>query len=314
MPWKDRYTVCDEKSLVDDDVSWPSKQQIAVRVVVDYSVDAVGDGIGHTDINRSVIAHARGVQVWRLLDLFDKYGVRATFAVPAIMAEAFGDNVREASQRGHEIAAHGYLHEDVSKLDRQEEERRLRLTTDLLEDVAGNRPVGWFSLPTRNDPDGCGYLSSNTMALLDEAGYSYFGNGLADDIPYYWIYDYETRKNVLTLPYYYHFDDQWFISFPGVGAAVGSENPAALYTNWRREFDASYRRGRCFSMVIHPYLIQCTYGLEVLERFFIHMTAFPGIWCATGAEIADHWQATYPAATHLNLTESIWQDYSGSLS
>jgi peptidoglycan/xylan/chitin deacetylase (PgdA/CDA1 family) len=314
MPWKDRYTVCDEKSLVDDDVSWPNKQQIAVRVVVDYSVDAVGDGIGHTDINRSVIAHARGVQVWRLLDLFDKYGVRATFAVPAIMAEAFGDNVREASQRGHEIAAHGYLHEDVSKLDRQEEERRLRLTTDLLEDVAGNRPVGWFSLPTRNDPDGCGYLSSNTMALLDEAGYSYFGNGLADDIPYYWIYDFEKRKNVLTLPYYYHFDDQWFISFPGVGAAVGSENPAALYTNWRREFDASYRRGRCFSMVIHPCLIQCTYGLEVLERFFIHMTAFPGIWCATGAEIADHWQATYPAATHLNLTESIWQDYSGSLS
>ena len=314
MPWKDQYTVCDEKSLDDGDVIWPNRQQIAVRVVVDYSVEATGDGIGRTDISRSVIAHGRGVEIGRLLDLVDKYDLRATFAVPAIMAETFGDSVREAAKRGHEIAAHGYLHEDVGKLDYQEEERRLRLTTDLLTEVAGQKPMGWFSLPTRKDPDGCGFLSPNTMKLLDEAGYSYFGNGLADDIPYYWVYDFETRSNILALPYYYHFDDQWFISFPGTGAAVGSENPAALYNNWRREFDASYKRGRCFSMVIHPYLIQCSYGLEILERFFNHVTAMPGVWFASGAEIADHWQATYPAATHLHLKESIWQDHAGSLS
>ena len=42
--------------------------------------------------------------------------------------------------------------------------------------------------------------------------------------------------------------------------------------------------------------------------------AMPGVWFASGAEIADHWQATYPAATHLHLKESIWQDHTGSLS
>jgi hypothetical protein len=40
------------------------------------------------------------------------------------------------------------------------------------------------------------------MDLLIEAGYAYMGNGLADDIPHYWVTDFTSRRAILTLPYY----------------------------------------------------------------------------------------------------------------
>ena len=314
MPWKEGYTISNERTMKDDEISWPDNQQIAVRIVVDYSVDAAGDGIGRKDIQSHVAQHGKRVEIWSLLDLFEKHNLRATFAVPAIMAETFPESVREAIKRGHEVAAHGYLHEDVSKLEQDEEKRRLDLTTEFLEEICGHKPLGWFSLPSRKDEFGCGKLSPNTVNLLIDAGYEYLGNGLADDIPYYWVSDFDTRRNILTLPYYYHFDDQWFISFPGHGLGCGNENPETLYQNWKQEFDASYLRGRFFSMFIHPYLIQWGYGMETLESIIAYIKGFPSVWNPTGIECARYWKSTYPASKYLDLKKSVWKDYPGSLS
>jgi polysaccharide deacetylase family protein (PEP-CTERM system associated) len=46
----------------------------------------------------------------RLLELFGKHGVEATFFVLGWVAERFPDLVREIDRRGHEIATHGYSH------------------------------------------------------------------------------------------------------------------------------------------------------------------------------------------------------------
>ncbi|MFC1886500.1 polysaccharide deacetylase family protein [Thermodesulfobacteriota bacterium] len=314
MPWKEGYTISDEKSMADKEIRWPDKQQCAVRIVVDYCVGAAGDGIGRKDIQSHVVQFGKRVGIRGLLDLFEKHNLRATFAVPAIIGETFPESIREAVKKGHEVAANGYLHEDVSKLDREEEKKRLDLTTGLLEEICGQRPMGWFCLPSRTDDYGCGKLSPHTIDLLIDAGYEYLGNGLADDIPFYWVTDFDTRRNILTLPYYYHFDDQFFISFPGYGMGNGNENPATLFQNWKQEFDASYLRGRFFSMFVHPYLIQWGHGMETLESMIEYIKGFPAVWNPTGIECARHWKETYPSSTYLNLKNNIWKDYPGSLS
>ena len=81
------------------------------------------------------------------------------------------------------MAANGFKHEDVSKLAREDEKARLDLATEILTDIMGRRPVGWYSLPRQRDPFAGGTISPNTIDLVIEAGYRYFGNGLADDIP-----------------------------------------------------------------------------------------------------------------------------------
>ena len=147
-----------------------------------------------------------------LLAVLRRYDLKATFAVPGVLAHIYADRVRALVTEGHEIAAHGFKHEDVSGLERDVERERIVRTTEILSEVTGRRPTGWFSLPRQGDPFAGGTISPNTMDLLPDAGYAYMGNGLADDVPHYWVTDFASRRAMLTLPYYYHFDDQFVLS------------------------------------------------------------------------------------------------------
>ncbi len=102
--------------------------------------------------------------------------------------------------------------------------------------------------------------------------------------------------------------------FPQPGLGSGLENPKPLLTNCLLEFDAQYKRGRYFSMVIHPYLIGFGHRMHILETIFGHIHGTQGIWNPTAAQCAQYWQTQYPASSTLHLEPSIWQDYPGSLS
>jgi len=53
----------------------------------------------------------------RLLELFDRRGVKATFFVLGWIAERVPDLIREVADAGHEIACHGYAHHRLALLD-----------------------------------------------------------------------------------------------------------------------------------------------------------------------------------------------------
>ena len=176
----------------------------------------------------------------------------------------------------------------------------------------GTRPRGWFSLPRQGDAYGVGTISPNTIDLLIEAGYDYFGNGLADDIPHYWVTDFAARRSLLTLPYYYHYDDQFFLMFPTKG--TGLEHADSLFRNWRAEFLAQYRRGRYFHMTLHPYASGFAHRVRFLGDFLKEVVGHGDIWNATGSEITKHWLQLCPREDYPQLEPSIWKDVPGSLS
>lgn len=312
MPWKDRYTISDEKSLLDSEIGWPDGQRCCFRVVVDLSPPCGPDGITARDIANPDAYFGMHGGLDSLCETLHRHSIPATFAVPAVIAEIHADKIRALHARGHEIAAHGFKHEDPSRLERDEEQARVQRTTEILTAVTGERPAGWFSLPRPADKFAGGGISGATMDLLIDAGYAYFGNGLADDAPHYWVTDFASRRAILALPYYYHFDDQFFLMFPKKG--TGLENPSGLFRNCKAELDAQYKRGRQFSMTLHPHGIGWPSRLHMLEQFLDHARRLPGLWYATSAACAEHWTAKFPASTHLKLEASIWQDYPGSLS
>src|ERR1700691_4910093 len=113
MPWKEGYTISDETSLTDDQVRWPGAARCCVSVTIDLSVASGPAGITAADLAspRAQFGARDGLeQVLRVLRQFD---LRATFAVPAVIARAFPDTLRAVVAEGHEIAAQGLLHEDV---------------------------------------------------------------------------------------------------------------------------------------------------------------------------------------------------------
>jgi len=312
MPWKEGYTISDEKSLDDQEVRWPDGKRCALHIVVDLSVARGPAGIGARELGSPTALFAINDGLDLLLSALARHGLKASFAVPAVMAACYPDRIREIVRDGHEVAAHGFKHEDVSHLSRAEEAARIARTTSVLTEIAGTRPAGWFSLPRQQDNFAGGAVSANTMTLLLEAGYAYMGNGLADDLPHYWVTDFAARRAILTLPYYYHFDDQFFCMFPTEG--TGLENPDALVRNWRAELAAQYQRGRFFGMTLHPQHIGWCNRMAAFEDFLTDLAALPELWNCTGAECARYWTTAYPAASRLQLAPSIWQDYPGSLS
>jgi polysaccharide deacetylase family protein (PEP-CTERM system associated) len=78
-----------------------------------------------------------------LLDLFDKHSVRGTFFVLGRVAVRHPDLVREIARRGHEVASHGFDHQNVSTMSRDEFAADLDRSIDAIGDAAHVRPTGY---------------------------------------------------------------------------------------------------------------------------------------------------------------------------
>lgn len=104
----------------------------------------------------------------RLLDLYAKYDVKATFFYIARFAERSPEIVKMVQKAGHEVALHGLTHDhnfsfDTMSLDEQIE--HLSLGKKILEDIAGEEVVSFRSPALR--------VNSDTPKALVECGFKY---------------------------------------------------------------------------------------------------------------------------------------------
>jgi polysaccharide deacetylase family protein (PEP-CTERM system associated) len=110
-----------------------------------------------------VVAYTR-----RLLDLFDEFGVKATFFVLGWVAERQRALVRDIDARGHEIASHGYSHRLVYEQTPAEFREDVRRAKRLLEDASG-KPVAGYRAPSYSITK----LSLWALDVLVDEGYRY---------------------------------------------------------------------------------------------------------------------------------------------
>jgi peptidoglycan-N-acetylglucosamine deacetylase len=126
-----------------------------------------------------------------MLDIFERHGVPATFFVPGHDAEEHPELVREMLERGHEVAAHEYVHGSFD-VPLDEEESLLRKSHDILTGITGVAPVGWRS------PGG--KKSSRTLAVLQELGYIYDSSDKDSERPYPAIVEGRQSARMIELP------------------------------------------------------------------------------------------------------------------
>ncbi len=81
--------------------------------------------------------------VEKILTLFSKFKVKATFFVLGYVAERTPEVVKMIHGEGHEIASHGYGHVQVYKQSQDEFLRDLLRTKTLIEGMIGERVVGY---------------------------------------------------------------------------------------------------------------------------------------------------------------------------
>lgn len=79
----------------------------------------------------------------KLLSLFERQGVHATFFVLGWVAEHHPDLVRRIDRAGHEVASHGYSHQLIYRQSPDTFREETRRSKALLEDLTGKPVLGY---------------------------------------------------------------------------------------------------------------------------------------------------------------------------
>ncbi len=103
-----------------------------------------------------------------VLDLLNKYQVKATFAVLGIVAEKHPELIRNIFENEHEIASHAYSHKTLYELGEEGFEDEVKKSVIILESITGRKPVG-FRAPSFS-------LNNSTiwaLKILQKYGFKY---------------------------------------------------------------------------------------------------------------------------------------------
>ncbi len=226
----------------------------------------------------------------RILDMLAAKQVKATFFVPGYTAELYPDLIKRIHDEGHEIGAHGYLHEPVSTLDPVEEETALVRTCTILEQITGVKPIGYRAPLWEVNP--C------SADILARHGLLYDSSLMDDDKPYTLS---TPSGDLVELPVHWTNDD-WeqfaFLYNPPIGSGV-IETCQKAFQLWKEEFEGMYHYGSAFILTMHPELIGRPARVLMVEQLIDHIRAHDGVWLTTCGEIARYYasqQATLATA------------------
>jgi len=275
--------------------AWPEDARLALSFVVNIeegaelsltSGDARNESTyeireeveGHPDpCMETHFAYGARAGLWRILDLFEAFGVQATFSSCGRAIAATPALAAEPASRGHEVSAHGWRWERHAGMAEATERAVIARTVAAIADAAGTRPVGWH---TRSA------ASVNTRRLLvEEGGFLYDSDAYDDDLPR--IVEVAGRPHVI-LPYAFDTNDMRFS--PG-GGFVQAEDFGRYCIN---AFDWLMREGakapRMMSVGLHLRIIGRPGRMRGLEMLLEHVARTPGVWVARRADIARHWR------------------------
>ena len=223
-------------------------------------------------------AYGPKVGVPLLLDMLERFAMRATFFVPGWIAERYPDVVARIHRMGHEVGHHGYLHEWPDPDAPDAETARFEQGMAALERVTGVRPVG-FRSPAWE-------LTPRTLPLLQEHGMLYSSNLMDDLVPYL------HPNGVVELPVQWVLDDAPYFMFQ---TRVPSRPiwPAEFVERaWLEEFHGIYQLGGHFNLTVHPQFIGRPGRLRMLERVLSAVHGYPDVWVAPLRDVAGYWQET----------------------
>jgi peptidoglycan-N-acetylglucosamine deacetylase len=255
---------------------WPNDSRVAVCLSFDTDSEAplLRDGnTSPTSLSASDFGAESGMP--RILKMLDRYDIPATFFMTAVDAMLHPDMLAAILKPGrHEVGVHGWIHEFPPRLEDGEEERLLDRAIAYLTKATGKRPVGYRAPSWAFSP--------STLDLIQKKGFLYDSSLQALDEPYE-IVSRGKNTGIVELAI-----DWTLTETPYLGQNGRMPSPELLYQLYKDEFDGAYDEGTLFVLTLHPYLSGHRAPMRHLDRFVAYMKSKPGVWFATGEQVAKY--------------------------
>jgi allantoinase len=275
-------------------LQWPNGAKLAVCLLVELGhyewkpPDGAFDPPTHTPPHSmnpypdyvTVTFHEYGhrIGIFRVMEVFDRYNVKATVPMDAYTAEHYPALVDECQNRAWEIIGHGITQRQAitSLMSEAEERDYIGRSIDALRKATGKAPAGWLS-PEHSQ-------STRTPKILAEMGLRYCCDLPNDEQPYRL---HTPSGELFALP-----------CMIEIGDTVGHYNRKLPLQRWVQMVnetvdvmceDAS-ETGLLLAFRLHPWCVGQPYRIKYLEEIVSAMTRRDDVWIATGSEIIDWYQ------------------------
>jgi peptidoglycan-N-acetylglucosamine deacetylase len=262
----------------------PDADSPRLTVALTFDHDSISDGVRRGDPPVKMSHAEFGVRVGapRILELLASRGIVSTWFVPGHTLETFPDSTASILAGGHEIACHGWFHEDFAALGRDEERELVERCAAAVERVTGARPRGWRA-PYWS-------LGVSSLELVEAAGFAYDSSLMADDFRLYRV-RFGDRHSVADgsrfgregalaeVPVSWALDDWPHFEPSAGGDRDGLSAPSKVLEIWTEELRYAWAHapGGLLTITMHPECIGRGHRMAMLERFIDAAAALDGV-------------------------------------
>jgi peptidoglycan-N-acetylglucosamine deacetylase len=237
----------------------------------------------------------------RILELLARHDAKSTWFISGLDAESYPDAVKKIRDEGHEVAHHGYAHEDVANLDEVRERAALERGLEVFDEVLGVKPTGYRS-PSYD-------LSQNSIRLLESYGFAWDSSLMGRDFEFYRArtgdqmsaadrITFGRETSIVEVPISWALNDFVFMEFvmaPGL-ILPGSIDTKALGERWCADLDYCVERvpGGIFTPIFHTQTIGRGSKINLLENLITRARELEAPFLTVSEAVA-RWPATQAA-------------------
>jgi allantoinase len=263
---------------------WPERARLAFYIglnVEHFEIDkpstSIWSGTSHLKpdpLNYGWRDYGARVGIWRLIDTFDKYGLRASVLLNSDVCSRYPEIIEAGKQRGWAWLAHGknnsILHAEMAPAD---ERRFLKEVVTTISAATGRHPKGWM---------GPGLTETfETPRILKELGLSYVLDWCADDQPFPL-----NIPGMMSVPYAIELNDINLFVSKGFS---GEDFYRTVVDQFDQLYADSVESGRVMALALHPFVVGQPFRHKHLARALEYIASHEGVWLTTSDDIAAHY-------------------------
>ena len=267
-----------------------------LTVALTFDHDAISDSVrrGDSPVKFSHGEFGPRVGAPRILELLRREGIESTWFVPGHTLVTFPDSIEAILAGGHELACHGWYHEDFSELPEDEQRGILEHCVSAVRETSGQAPRGQRAPYWALGPD--------TLRLVEAAGFTYDSSLMADDYRLFRVRHgdvhtvadgstFGANGSLVQVPVYWGLDD-WPSFEPGP-SRDGLAAPSRVLEIWLGELLYAYEHapGGLLTVTMHPECIGRGHRMAMLAEFIAAARALPDVVFERLDTFVARWQA-----------------------